>query len=627
MHRLGFGAVTIEAGYRMPVEYLSDGWFGLVKAAVEEAKKRDMHVWIIDEGKYPSGFAGGKFSRERPDLRMQGLVVTERINAGAGQIVSKKIAAPVASAVAVNLADSSSQIVPVHSGEITWTAPGDNWQILIVQPQFKTAVTRAVNNPAGGKDTTNALCDYLSPAAVRQFLDFTHEQYKKYIGDEFGKTVLGFRGDEPDFAYIPWTPAMLREFAQRKGYDVQPYLASFFLRHLSEEQKRAKADYWDVWSDLFGKNFFGQQADWCAKKGLEYMVHLNHDDAMIGLVKSEGDFFKDFRSVQIPGIDVIWHQLWPGLVADFPKFASSAAHLFGRPRALSESFAAMNPAPDVQQARWIVNQQLVRGINLFEFMFFSSTAGGKGGARGYMADPAFPSLMAYANRASYLLAQGKPAARTAVYFPTTSLWLGHNESEKSTLAVAQELLESQHDFDFIDEYSLTGLPLTNGFLTNKSGQQYGDLIIPSVTVLSRAAFNRLLEFKKGGGHVLFTGEQPALIADKAFLSAEGSSAFQWASGKTLTAFLSSLPADVRLDKPCASLKYLHRQWEDADLYFFFNEAAEPVDRIITLATKGIAEEWDAAGGLVKPIRTYGNAGVQIALAFKPYETKFIVVRH
>jgi hypothetical protein len=27
LHRLGFGAVTIEAGYRMPAEYLSDGWF------------------------------------------------------------------------------------------------------------------------------------------------------------------------------------------------------------------------------------------------------------------------------------------------------------------------------------------------------------------------------------------------------------------------------------------------------------------------------------------------------------------------------------------------------------------------------------------------------------------------
>lgn len=181
LHALGFSAVTIEAGYKMPAEYLSDGWFKLVKTAVEEARKRDMHIWIIDEGKYPSGFAGGKFSKERPDLRMQALVVYERINASAGQTISKKLSGPV-SAVAVNVMDSTSKIIDVHSGEMNWTAPQGNWQIVLVQPQFKTGVTRAANNPTQGKDTTNSLCDYLNPVAVRQFIDFTHEQYKKYMG-------------------------------------------------------------------------------------------------------------------------------------------------------------------------------------------------------------------------------------------------------------------------------------------------------------------------------------------------------------------------------------------------------------------------------------------------------------
>ncbi len=626
LHALGFRVATIEAGYGMPVEYLSDGWFQLMKRAVVEAKKRNMHLWIIDEGKYPSGFAGGKFSRERPDLRMQGLVVFERINASTGQTITKKING-VVSAVAVNLSDSSSKIITVHNGEIEWTAPQGNWQVLLVQPQFKTTVTRAVNNPTRGKDTTNALCDYLSAAAVKQFLGFTHEQYKKYIGDEFGKTVLGFRGDEPDFAYIPWTPNMLQEFKQRKGYEVQPYLSSFFLRRLNEEQKKAKADYWDVWSDLFGKNFFQQQADWCAKNNLEYMVHLNHDDAMIGLVRSEGDFFKDFRSVQIPGIDVIWHQIWPGLVADFPKFASSAAHLFGRPRALSESFAAMNPAPDLTQARWILNHQLVRGINLFEFMFFSSTAGGRGGARGYMADKSFPSLMAYTNRASYLLAQGKPAAKIGVYFPTTSLWSGHNESEKSAFDIAQQLLESQHDFDFMDDYSLTTSQPGKGVLVNKSGQEYSAIIIPSITVLSRAAYNRLQAFTKTGGRVIFAGEQPTLLVGKNFLTAGEKANFQWVTKKTLAASLSELPIEVKLDKPFASLKYLHRKWKDADLYFFFNESNEPAARNVTLNTNGKAEEWNAQTGTIEKIKAHGNKEqIQLQLAMKPYETKFIIIR-
>lgn len=626
LYRLGFRAVTIEAGYHMPVAYLSTGWFQLIKEAVAAAKARNMRVWIIDEGKYPSGFAGGLFSRERPDLRMQALV-NKRITIAAGQSFSMKAASPVFSAIAFNKKDSSCKTVALHSGELSFTADGADWELFLVQPQFKTSVTRSVNNPSGGKDTTNALCDYLSAAAVRQFLNFTHEQYKKYIGDEFGKTVLGFRGDEPDFAFIPWTPSMLPEFKQRKGYDVQPYLATFFLPKLSDEQKRIKADYWDVWSDLFGKNFFQQQADWCAANNLEYMVHLNHDDAMVGLVKSEGDFYKDFRSVQIPGIDVIWHQMWPGIVADFPKYASSAAHLFGRPRALSESFAAFNPAPTLQQAKVIVNQQLVRGINLFEFMFFASTAGGRGGARGYMADKAFSALMAYANRAAYLLAQGKPAAQIAVYFPTTSLWLGYNNAEQSTMGLAKELGAAQFDFDFIDDYSIVNSALQQGRLVNKSGQAYRVVLVPSVITLSNEVLKKLQAFAKGGGKVLFTGNLPALSVGKNFLQAAPAPAITWAQQTKENGVLANLPWDVNYNRPAPSIRYLHRTLKGAQLFFFFNESDQPFNQPVTLQANGEVQEWDLENGSIKTVnqvqrqKTTSSFTMQLA----PYESKVLVV--
>jgi hypothetical protein len=69
---------------------------------------------------------------------------------------------------------------------------------------------------------------------------------------------------------------------------------------------------------------------------MEYMVHLNHEELMINqgrgedLIRNEGSFFRDTRYVGVPGIDNL-NQIRPGIVADFPKLASSAAHLFGRP--------------------------------------------------------------------------------------------------------------------------------------------------------------------------------------------------------------------------------------------------------------------------------------------------------
>jgi hypothetical protein len=265
----GFLAVMIEAGYQMAAPYLSRGWFELVRFAVEQARGRGMRVWVEDEGKYPSGFAGGKFSAERPDLRMQALVVAEKIAVAGGETLARKLPPETLGALAVSLEGNRSEVLDTRSGELRWTAPEGRWQVLLVQRQFRTSPTRAVGNLTRGKDTSNSLCDYLNPEAARQFLAWTHEQYKQHLGAEFGRTFLGFMGDEPDYSIsgLPWTPAMAAQFQHRKGYDLRPHLASLFAPRLTEEARRVKADYWDVFSDLFRENFFRVQAGCYVREG------------------------------------------------------------------------------------------------------------------------------------------------------------------------------------------------------------------------------------------------------------------------------------------------------------------------------------------------------------------------
>src|SRR5690348_9808064 len=62
LHGLGFQAVTVQAGFGTPFAYLSPQYFDFFRQFVQEAKERDMRVWIVDDAGYPSGFAGGKFS-------------------------------------------------------------------------------------------------------------------------------------------------------------------------------------------------------------------------------------------------------------------------------------------------------------------------------------------------------------------------------------------------------------------------------------------------------------------------------------------------------------------------------------------------------------------------------------
>jgi hypothetical protein len=631
----GVYIVTLESGYDMGSPYLSEGWLNMVKRTVELARERDMRVWIVDEGKYPSGFAGGKFTTDAPELRMKALVIADQIELAEGDTLSRQLSEDVVSATAVNLIDSTNQIIDIRSGKLQWTAPEGQWKVILIKHDFRSSPTRAVNNPTRGKDPSNSLCDYLDSAATEQFIEFTHEQHKKYVGSEFGRTVLGFRGDEPDYSIrgIPWTPQIFSVFEERKGYDVQPYVASFFAPQLSEEQRRIKADYWDVWSDLFGKNFFKVQADWCAGNNMEYLVHLNHEDNMTALVRSEGDFFKCMRYVQMPGVDAIWNQIWPDKVADYPRYASSAAHVFGRPRAFTESFAAYRVRPDVVQAKWVLDYQFVRGINMVEVMFVPASSGGQLGLNGWTAAEEFPSIARYVHRASYLLSQGRPAAQIAIYYPTTSMWLGDNKSDESVLKLMQQLLEHQYDFDFVDEEALTSLLIIdNGSFRNLSGQNYRTVLIPSVCSMSKMALNQLQSFKASGGQVVFLGQEPSLIVDKTFLNASGPTDLSWAirepSGELTESVMEALPSpDVRLDHFCPSVKVLHRRLHDAELYFIFNESADSQSFNADLAASGHVQVWDAMTTKIEEIaNTSPDDGlVRMSLELEPYQTKFIVV--
>lgn len=401
---------------------------------------------------------------------------------------------------------------------------------------------------------------------------------------------------------------------------------------MADEARRAKADYWDVWSDLFSERFFRIHAEWCAAHDLAYLVHLNHEDKMAALVRSEGDFFRAMRHVPAPGVDAIWNQIWPDRVADFPKLASSAAHLLGRPRAFSESFAAYRIRPTVEQAKWVIDHQLVRGINMLEVMFYPSSAHPRERS-GWLVSDAFPALARYVHRALYLLSMGRPAAQIALYYPTSSLWLSDEEADASTWRIAQQLLEQQRDFDLVDQRALDSLlALEGGAFENLSRQRYRAVIIPSTSVISKAVLERLQTFATEGGSALFVGREPALVVEKTFLEAAGPPDLGWAirepSGEISPRVLEALPEpDLLLDQPCASIKVLHRRWRDADLYFLFNESDQRQSRQATLAGSGVVQIWDAASGQIEVLSgaLSQNGTARLPLSLAPYESRFLVI--
>jgi hypothetical protein len=645
-------AAWIEPGRGGIAPYLAPGYFETVKIAVEEAKKRNMRLWFDDDGGYPSGFAGGKFTVERPDLCMLALT-SQRVPVTAGDTYSYKVEQGTICVLAVNRDTGAAQVLDSSSGAVNWTVPAGNWEIVLPYSVFRSGPTRSANNSTGQKDTEHSLMDYLNPEAGKLFVHWTFDAYKQAIGDELGKTVLGFRGDEPAFGFNPWSPGLLTQFQKRKGYDLRPYLATVASIRIGvgtgrgtvapmkpnlDEGHRAFADYCDVWSDLFGENFFGTEGKWCARNHVEMQMHIEHEEILPQLAIADGDFFKCMRGIQVPGIDTIWHQIWHDVVADFPKLASSATHLNGHPRAMCEAFAAYNPAPDLKEAGWILNHLMVNGINRIEYMFMSASTRGPVTTpmRGFYGDPGFPAVAAYVNRVCYLLGEGRPTAQIGVYIPSTSYWFGDTAVDVSFLTIVHQLLQHQRDLDFVDEFALSkALKLKGKELVNLSDQGYGAILVPPVDAISKAALDQLRAFAKAGGKVIVFGGAPKLVMDKNFLTATGPADISWAilepASEITPQVLAALPVpDVTTDQATMWLKYNHRHLKNAELYFFFNEGEQPLSLKTTVANHGTARQaqrWDASTGEIESWAgaTFADGKTTFPLELEPWGTKIIVI--
>ena len=148
-------SVGVQAAFIEPRRgnspYLSPGYFEAVKILVEEAKKRDMQLWFDDDGGYPSGFAGGKFTTERPDLRMKALAAPQRVAVTNGQQYSYKLDAQTICVLAVNRDTGKAQVLDSSSGTVNWTVPAGNWEIVLPRSQFRSGPTRSANNSNGRK--------------------------------------------------------------------------------------------------------------------------------------------------------------------------------------------------------------------------------------------------------------------------------------------------------------------------------------------------------------------------------------------------------------------------------------------------------------------------------------------
>lgn len=504
----GIKAVCLEA--RPHDDFCGPGWWRDFDIILDEAKKRGMKIWILDDKHFPTGYANGLIETQYPERRKvyiniatadifggrrpRTLNISRMVKPAIGfweigsfmENVPKRADNKMLSIVAVRLGhldkcrEELIDLTDTFDGTFaTFTLPEGNWRVFVT---FTTQTD-------GGDENYINMCDSVS---AHTQIEGVYEAHYEQYADEFGKTIAGFFSDEPQFGNLsdhlfdnfdtrlctkkmplPWSGEMQEMMEEKYGEDLLRLLPLLFME--SEEQDmgiQIKYDYMDCVSRLYQKCFSSAIGKWCEEHGVEYIGHVvedNHIHSRLGM--GAGHFFRAISGQHMAGIDSIGDQIVFGAPYQqrkamidghgefyhflLGKMGASAGHLDPKKkgRTLCELFGAYGWNFGVRDMKYLLNHLLVKGINHLVPHAFSMADYPDADcpphfyARGNNPQfPYFAKLMKYGNRMCDLLNGGTHVSSVALLYDGEADWAGEHVFARKT---ARRLIESQIDFDIV----------------------------------------------------------------------------------------------------------------------------------------------------------------------------------
>jgi len=537
---------------QMEPDYLTPAYLDLYRYAADKCQKLNMKNYLYDEGGWPSGACLGQVVEQNPTL------IYKQLN--------RQLLTP-AKGDTFYIPDSClSAFLYQGESKIRQLNPGSSGIVNIDSARIMLFVVKK-----GGTWWPYPYPDLLNPQSTREFLKLTHEKYRNTVGDHFGTTIQMTFTDEAQVANPGWTDDLVADFSARFGYDIRNELPSIFEGD-SENDRKVRIDYFNWWSQRNADAYYGQIQEWCHRNNLLSSGHLNGEDATVFARRyGYGHPLRALRRMDVPGIDVIWRQLWPGNNNHhFPKYASTVSHQSGMPWVLTESFGVYGNGLTPGQMKWITDYQYVRGVNLSVISCYPVSKKDY-----YIAfdrpwlDPDNPLWQymyhyhSYIARLGYLLSLGKPDIKIALYYPINDIWAGGSELDAvctSNDKLAKVLLENQCDFDFIDDDILenNSTKIVDGSLV-VGPMTYNVVCVSRNRYMPGKSIAKLEQFINSGGKVFWVdnsvgGQKPRGIT------------------KTTIAQLPFLlTPTVALESPNENIRVCKRDLTNSSIYFVTNE--------------------------------------------------------
>ena len=631
IYEAGIRSVCLEA--RPHPDYAGEGWWHDVDIVVDEAQKRDMQIWILDDSHFPTGMANYGM-KNHPDKARRWLVsnfvdVTGPIpsaqldvellmtkqftwmdfgkNDPKPLIEESSLLSVTAARVAQGdtltgeIMDLTDQ---VNDGYLTADIPKGVWRIFV---NFTTTAFGALPE----------YINYIEADSVRVLIDEVYEKHYSRYKDLFGTVIAGFFSDEPGYYNteifdesnfigqrmpLPWGREMNELLVDRYGSDIYRKIPYLFAEDENGAHRDVRVAYMDTVTYLYGKNFTTQIGDWCRAHGVQYIGHVVEDNCgYMRMGSGVGHYFRAMKGQDMAGIDNIGYQLMPGNdvairhtgVQDIDpvffhyalgKLGSSAAALDPKKkgRLMCENFGAYGWRLGVRDMKWLVDYLVVQGVNYFVPHAFSMADYPDQDcpphfyARGNNPQyPWFCDLMKYTDRLCRLFSDGMGIPQAGVLFEAEADWAGKTMRGS---AVGKALLTNQIDYIFLpadvfcSEYGYDCSVKESRLIIND--RQLKILIVPACEYIPAAAAEFIAAHSKFP--VIYIDRLPDGIAgaaeDKDALLKAAVAGRQVVSLQDLPDYLraNNICDDLKIVSANADLRQYHYKKENRDYYFLVN---------------------------------------------------------
>ena len=642
IHESGCKSVCIES--RPHPDFCGPKWWADMDIILDEARNREMKVWILDDSHFPTGFANGAVKNAPLELHRQSIASSHKTYRGKEQeivlnltkmfppkstpsslgafIMTKFMSGktptfPDDRIISVTAVDATGNLIDIpigNTGTVRWKKPAGTYEIYV------TGLTRNLGiHPE--------YINMMSEESCRILIDSVYEPHYEHYKEDFGKTILGFFSDEPELGNgfymtgangmgtdtnFPFSEELAAELVERLGKEWKNKMVLLWNNKFPEKAAPVRYAFMDAVTKLVRKDFSEQIGTWCRDHGVRYIGHViedNNSHTKTGM--SLGHYFRGLNGQDMSGIDDIGGQVLPQgedlkiksffgeRDGEFYHFAlgnlgASAAAIepLKHGDAMCEIFGNYGWSEGVRLEKYLAEHFMVRGINHFVPHAFTGKA---------FPDPDCPphfyaqgnnpqyrhfgSIVRYMNRVCTLISDGHRDSKVAVLYNAEFEWMGGGMQVQKPL---RKLYEAQIQADTIP---LDALTETERYQTEfredalrVNGQEYKVLVVPYTQYLRREMADILAKVRIP---ILFTDVKPSVLGGVRIVN--GRAVPLAALSFEVRKLISGMPKIEPASKYVRILEYT----KENKLYYLFNEDSKVYQGTLGLDPDAEYYEYDA----------------------------------